>query len=232
MTSRSSSTLIRLLVVCHQPIARAGLSALIRTSDGLTVVAEASIPAEAIDAATIERPDIILLDLNNQNGQSLNGLAALRNATASSRVMVLADPEDNELLHLAVRLGATGVVLKDRSPEILVKAIEKVHAGEAWIDRFTVATILTELSRGELPKIATRTEDDIATLTEREREVITLVALGLRNKQIAERLFISDITVRHHLTSVFSKLGVSDRFELMIFAYRHGLADLPPSPVD
>jgi two-component system nitrate/nitrite response regulator NarL len=223
---------IRVMIVCQQRILRAGLCSLIGSSPGLTVVAEASLPLEAIRLASLEQPDVVLLDLTKQSDQDLNGFRALFEAAKSSKLVVLADPQDHELPHLAVRLGATGVVLKDRPPEILIKAIEKVHAGEAWIDRLTVANVLTELYRGNGVKVATQTEEDIETLTQREREVVSLVALGLRNKQIADRLFISDITVRHHLTSTFSKLGVSDRFELMIYAYRHRLADLPSGPVD
>lgn len=198
----------------------------------MIVVGEAGAPSDAISLATSEQPDIILIDLNNHGGNSLDYLPALCEAAKDSRLLVLTEAHDKELHHLAVRLGVMGVVFKDRAPDILIKAIEKVHTGEAWIDRLTVAAVLTEMSRKNGGKKASPAEEDMRLLTDREREVITLVALGLRNKQIAERLFISDITVRHHLTSVFNKLGVSDRFELMIYAYRHGLADLPASAVD
>jgi DNA-binding NarL/FixJ family response regulator len=226
MTSPISQP-IRLLLVCSQSIARAGLRLLIEHSSDVIVVGEAANPAEAIGIADLESPDIILIDLSSKNGDKLDSFQAMVAASPGSRVLVLGEAQDQELCQLAVRLGATGVVFKDRSPEILIKAIDRMHAGEAWIDRFTIATVLTEFSRGHIRPAVSQAEEDVATLTNREREVITLVALGLRNKQIAKRLFISDITVRHHLTSAFSKLGVGDRFELMIYAYRHGLADLP-----
>ena len=226
MTSPISEP-IRLLLVCSQSIHRAGLRLLLERNSDVIVVGEAASPAEAVGLAKLESPDIILIDLSGTNQENLDSIQAMVSASTGSRVLVLGEAQDQELCQVAVRLGATGVVFKDGSPEILIKAIDRVHAGEAWIDRFTVATVLTEFSRGNIRPVPSRAEEDVASLTNREREVVTLVALGLRNKQIAKRLFISDITVRHHLTSAFSKLGVGDRFELMIYAYRHGLADLP-----
>jgi len=226
MTSPISQP-IRLLLVCPLSIARAGLRLLIERSSNVIVVGEAANPAEAIGLAELELPDIILLDLSSTNGDKLDSFQAMVTAFNGSKVLVLGEAQDQELCQLAVRLGATGVVFEDVAPEILIKAIARVHAGEAWIDRQTIATVLTEFSRGNIRPVVSQAEEDVATLTNRERDVITLVALGLRNKQIAKRLFISDITVRHHLTSAFSKLRVGDRFELMIYAYRHGLADLP-----
>jgi len=220
---------IRVLIVCHQPIARAGLRLLIESRSGLVVVGEAGVPSDAVGLAASHQPDIILIDLTNHSVNNFDYLPSLLEAAKGSRVLVLAEVQDKELHHLAVRLGATGIVFKDRAPDTLIRAIEKVHTGEAWIDRSTVAAVLTEMSRGDGAKKPSPAQEDMRLLTQREREVITLVSLGLRNKQIAERLFISDITVRHHLTSAFSKLGVGDRFELMIYAYRHGLADPPVS---
>jgi DNA-binding NarL/FixJ family response regulator len=108
-----------------------------------------------------------------------------------------------------------------------MKAIERVHAGEAWLDRSLTASILRDLSPGTRSKKQDPDERKISSLTDREREVIRRVGEGLKTKQIAERLFISEITVHHHLTSVYSKLEVADRLELLIYAYRNGLADLP-----
>jgi len=148
--------------------------------------------------------------------------------TASNRAEALAltgvpDPE----LHLrAVRLGALGVVLKLDPPGFLVKAIRKVHAGEMWLNRPMISTVMTELIHARAKKMDSEALK-IAELTVREREVIALVAEGMRNRQIGERLFISEKTVRHYLTSVFDKLGVADRLALMIYAFQHGLAKIP-----
>jgi len=105
----------------------------------------------------------------------------------------------------------------------LLKAIERVHAGEVWLDRFLTSNLIVDLRRSHKPSKKQEEESAISKLTDREREVIALVGEGLKNKQIADRLFISEITVRHHLTSIFEKLKVSDRLELLIFAYQKGL---------
>ena len=123
-----------------------------------------------------------------------------------------------------MRAGAMGVVLKDHAAEVLIKAIEKVHSGEVWLDRLMMGRVLQEISE---EKQSNPDREKIDTLTERERQVVGLVGEGLKNKQIAARLFISETTVTHHLSSVFSKLEVSDRLELVVYAFRHGLAKLP-----
>ena len=117
-----------------------------------------------------------------------------------------------------------GIVLKEHAAEQLLKAIKKVHEGEVWIERSMVGSMIQELSR---PAMVDPEVVKIESLTEREREVIALVGEGLKNKQVGERLFISETTVTHHLSSVFSKLEVSDRLELIIYAFRHGLAKMP-----
>lgn len=221
------SRLIRLLLLGHHAIGRAGLRLLVESGPDMTVIGDTASPSEAVRLAAHEQPDIILVDLNDRDGGHLECLPSLFEAANASRVLVLMEGQDHELGKRAVRLGATGIVFKDKAPDILIKAIQKVHTGEAWLDRFTIATALTEMSRGNHRRSVSPEAENISALTKREREVIGLVAMGLRNKQIAERLFISDVTVRHHLTSVFSKLIVSDRFELMIYAYRHGLAEPP-----
>jgi DNA-binding NarL/FixJ family response regulator len=120
-----------------------------------------------------------------------------------------------------------GIVKKEKAAEVLISAIERVHAGEAWLDPSLMAGVLTEMTRSSRGKKTDPEADKIAALTNREREVIALVGEGIKSKEIAGRLFISETTVRHHLTSIFDKLGVADRVELLIYAYRHGLASPP-----
>jgi two-component system nitrate/nitrite response regulator NarL len=110
---------------------------------------------------------------------------------------------------------------------VLISAIERVNAGEAWLDPSLMADVLSDMTRSSKPKKPDLVAEQIASLTNREREVITLVGEGIKTKQIAGRLFISETTVRHHLTSIFDKLGVADRVELLIYAYRNGLASPP-----
>jgi DNA-binding NarL/FixJ family response regulator len=125
--------------------------------------------------------------------------------------------------HRTACLGARGLVFKQEASEVLIRAIKKVSSGKVWLEQPT-ANLLADLSS----RPGTRTAPDMrkmATLTQREREVVMLVAGGLKNKQIAEKLFISEATVSHHLTSIFGKLGVADRLQLLICAYQHGVVD-------
>ena len=108
----------------------------------------------------------------------------------------------------------------------MIKAIEKVYAGEVWLDRVMIANILNAKVQSKDSKEHTTASAKIATLTKREREVIGLIGRGMKNKQIAEQLIISEATVRHHLSSIFAKLGVEDRLELVVYAYQHGIASL------
>jgi two-component system nitrate/nitrite response regulator NarL len=145
-------------------------------------------------------------------------------AAPTARMIVLTGVQDAELHRRAVYLGAMGLVLKDKAYMVLLKAIERVQAGEVWLERAMVAHVLTRMTRTDARPDSEAAK--IATLTERERGVITLIGAGLKNQQIADRLCISRVTVGHHLTSIFGKLGVSDRLALVIYAYRHKLIRL------
>jgi len=215
---------IRILLIDDHAIVLAGLRLLIESRPGLKVVGEAGNRAEALAIAAQERPDIILLDLDLGRDSGLDFLPELLLAAKEARVIILTGVRDLEAHRRAVSLGAMGVVPKEKAADVLIKAFEKVHAGEVWLDRSMIATVLAERSR---PKKVDPEAAKIAALSPREREVVALVGQGIKNKQIATRLFISETTVRHHLTSIFSKLDLSDRFELIIYAYRHNLARPP-----
>ena len=214
---------VRIELVDDHAVVRAGLRLLVETRHGWTVVAEAANTADAVAAAEREQPDIILLDLDLGPDRGLDCLPRLRHAAPAARVLILTGIRDSELHLQAVRLGAVGVVAKDTAAESLLKAIECVHAGETWLDRITTASLLSELAQGQRPKPPTADEARVSSLTAREREIVALVAEGLRNKESAERLRISEATVRHHLTSIFAKLAVTDRLGLAVYAFRHGL---------
>jgi two-component system, NarL family, nitrate/nitrite response regulator NarL len=219
--------LIRILIVDDHPIVRAGLRMLIKNNRDMTVVGEADGRSEALASAAREQPNIVLLDLDLGDESGLDFLRDLLAASPEARVLVLTGVRDPEAHRRAVHLGAMGIVLKDRAAEILIKAIEKVHAGEVWLDRSLTASVLSEISDADKNTNATGNSKKIASLTDREREVVGLVCEGLKNKQIAERLFISEATVRNHLTSILGKLDLSDRFELALYAYRQHLAKPP-----
>ncbi len=223
----SGTNPIRVMLVEDHRVVRAGVRMLVQSREGMTIVGEAGNRSEAVAIAGSEQPDVILLDLDLGDESGLDLIHDLLEAASRARVIILTGTRDPEEHHRALRLGAMGVVNKEKAPEVLLAAIEKVHAGEAWLDPLLTARLLGEVAKAGKPKKPDPEAARIATLTDREREVVGLIAEGLKNKQIAERLFISEWTVRHHITSIFSKLEVSDRVELIMFAYRQGLARPP-----
>src|SRR5207244_4083247 len=138
------------------------------------------------------------------------------------RVLVLTGVRDAAIHKQVIKLGAHGVLLKQGSADSLMKAIRKVYDGELWLDRSTTANVIADLTAFDMNALNPEWVK-IATLTPREREVIVLVSQGLKNKAVAAKLGISDTTVRHHLTAIFSKLGVQDRLSLVLYATRNGL---------
>ncbi|MBC8078599.1 MAG: response regulator transcription factor [Chloroflexales bacterium] len=216
---------IKVLLVDDHEVVRVGMRALLSVQPHIELVGEAVNAAQALALLETTPPDIILLDIDLGNESGLDLLPILQARIPDARVILLTGLRDTVIHRRAVRAGAMGLVLKDKPIDVVVKAIEKVYEGEVWLDRRLIADVLS-LTNGDHPAVDVELRR-IRALTEREREVITLLGEGIKNRQIAERLSISEATVRHHLTSVFSKLGVTDRFELVIFAYRHGLAQMP-----
>ena len=220
---QAATSPLRLLIIDDHQLVGAGLRMLVEDA-GLSVVGMARNRTEALELASREEPDLVLLDLDLAGEDGLSLLPELKDVAAKSRVLILTGIRDPEVHRRAVKLGAMGVVLKDQAADVLIKAIQKVCEGEVWLDRATMGNLLAEMTR----KASEVGPDDarIKSLTDREQQVITLIAEGLKNKQIAERLFISETTVTHHLSSIFSKLDVSDRLELVIYAFGHNLARL------
>jgi len=222
MTDKSG---IRILIIDDHEIFLAGLRLLLESEPDLTVIGEVRTRNEAIQALR-HRPDVILLDLDLGAESGTDLLPDLVQSNDSPRVLVLTGLPNPELHLRAVCLGAIGIVHKLEAPNLLLKAIRQVHAGEAWLNRMMVANAMAHLQTHNRKKIDPEA-DKISSLTAREREIIAFIGDGQRNKAIAERLYISDKTVRHYLTLIFNKLGVADRLELLIYAYQHGLAKLP-----
>ncbi len=223
MNSGVSGDSIGILIVDDHAVVCSALRVLMEKHPNWIVIGEASNGADAIALATKEQPEIILLDLclGDENGVDL--IPDLLQAAPESRVILLTAVQDEDEFRRAIRQGAMGVVSKGAPAEMLIKAIERVYAGELWLNRQMTATVVTELRRTKSSPGRGTGPDPAAQLTSREREVITLLGEGLKNKQIADRLCISETTVRHHLTSILRKLDLSDRVELLIFAYRHNL---------
>lgn len=215
---------VRILLVDDHAIIRAGLRMLIETRQGFHMTGECDNHADAVTLAAREQPDIILLDLDLGQQNGLDFLEELLEVTqGKSRIIVLTGDRDANKHTRAVGLGALGVVLKDRAPEVLLLAIERVAAGETWLEPQVMANALTNLWKSRQPAKADPEAEKVASLTDREREVIELVAKGYKNQKIGETLFISEPTVRRHLGLIFSKLDVADRLELLVYAIEHGI---------
>jgi DNA-binding NarL/FixJ family response regulator len=222
----SNTSLISILLVDSQTLLRAGLRLVLETESKFAVVGEASGREEALEGARL-RPDIIILNLNSDGESDLDLLSDLSITADGSRVLVLISDFDLELRRRIVRFGVKGLVQKTESPDRLIAAVKSVYAGEVWLDPRTVSHVLDDLLQAGDVKQTDRVLDNGVRLTGRERDIIALIGEGLKNKQIAERLCISEPTVRHYLTSIFEKVGVKDRQGLIVYAYQRGLAKPP-----
>ena len=223
MSSKAPSP-IRVLLIDDHVSMRAGLRILLESQKRLAVVGEAGNLDEALAVIKREQPDIILLDLDLNGVSGIDLLPELLGAADKARVIIVTGMRDAEQHRQAIHRGAMGLVLKDRSPDEIYKAILKVHEGEVWLDRSTIGKVLSERSGGRT-KEADPEAPKIAALTKQERAVIVLLSEGLKNRQIADRLFISEKTATHHLSHIYRKLEVSDRLELYIYAQTHNLLD-------
>ena len=218
---------IRVLLLDHHTLTREGMRVLLERQPGLEVVGESGTCEGVMELVEESDPDIILLALNLDGELNTEVIPELIAAGCEPKVIVVTSIEDASIHQLAVQMGAMGVIKKSQPSSVLLKAIEKVHAGEVWIDRMMMANVLSQLSQARAREEEDEDTMRIASLSERELEVVELIGEGLKNKEIAKRLTISETTVRHHLTSVYRKLDLSDRLELAIYAYRHGLAAPP-----
>lgn len=218
---------IRIMIIDDEVLLCEGLVQLLERHTRMSVVGHTADKKTALEIAAIERPDIVLLDSDLQGCNVVELIPELLAAANNIRILILTESCDPELRRQEMRVGALGVVSKMQPGDVLIKAIEKVYDGEIWLDRAMTARLLNEMVHARKNTVHDVEELKIHTLTQREREIVALIGLGLKNKQIAERLFISEATARNHLTSILSKLELSDRFELAIYAYRHKLAKPP-----
>jgi DNA-binding NarL/FixJ family response regulator len=216
---------LRVLLADDQVLIRSGFAALINSAPDLEVVGEAGDGAEAIRQATALRPDVVLMDIRMPG---TDGLEAARTITGSAeladvRIIVLTTFEADEYVLAALRSGASGFLGKSVEPDELLEAIRVVARGDALLSpratRSLIARFLVQPQDG-----ATDVRpDSLEVLTEREREIVALVALGLSNQDIADRLFLSPLTVKTHVNRAMTKLGVRDRAQLVVIAYQTGL---------
>jgi two-component system nitrate/nitrite response regulator NarL len=212
---------IRILVADDHLIFREGLRKLLNSEEGLTIVGEAANGNDCVKLIAKLKPDILLLDLRMPDKDGLAVLEEVNFDSLPTRVIVLTAAEDDRDVVRAMRLGARGIVLKQSASDLLVKSIYKVFGGEIWLDNHMTAEVMKAFTKSA--DSGPRREKPL--LSDREKEIVQLVAQGYRNKEIGEKLFISEQTVKNHLHNIFDKLGVSDRLELALYAIHHRLID-------
>lgn len=209
---------IRVLVVDDHPVVRQGLRSFLASREGIEVVGEAGEGEAAVAEAERLRPDVVLLDLVMPGGGGLDAITRIRAGGAGPAVLVLTSFAGDDQVLPAVRAGASGYLLKDATGLQLETAIRTVAEGGVLLDPQVAGTVMGEVGR--------RSEDpDLALLTAREREVLGLLAQGLSNRELATRLFVSEKTIKTHVSSILSKLHLADRTQAALFAVRHGLAE-------
>jgi DNA-binding NarL/FixJ family response regulator len=223
-TERKKAT-VRIVIADDHPIVRDGLKKLLLLEDDFEVVGEAGDGREVLEKVQELDPDVLLLDLRMPNLDGLSALQALQQGNRHTRVIVLTASDDKNEFVQAMKLGCSGIVLKQTAPDLIVKSIRKVHAGEIWLDSHTTAAVMRQFQTRTDPGggAAGGKGRERSPLSAREREIVALVAQGYKNKEMAEKMFISEQTVKNHLHNIFDKLGVSDRLELALYAIHKGL---------
>ena len=215
---------VRLVIADDHPIFRDGLRRLLEAEADMKVIGEASDGAEAVKLARQLKPDILLLDLampKHPGLEALRDLSVPANATPVRVILLTAAAEKGQIVE-ALQLGARGVVLKDSATQLLLKAIQTVMAGEYWVGRESVSNLVQYL-RTLMQSSHDEARQKKFGLTPRELEIVSAVVAGYSNKEIAEYFKISEDTVKHHLSNIFDKLGVSTRLELALFAVNQAL---------
>jgi DNA-binding NarL/FixJ family response regulator len=222
---------ISVLLADDQPLLRRGFRMILEAEDGVTVAGEAGDGAEAVELARRVRPDVVLMDIRMPG---TDGIEATRRITAAEpgvRVLVLTTFDLDEYAFGALQAGASGFLLKDVRPHELVAAVRTVASGDAVVSPRVTRRLLEEYAR-QLPVADAGADPDadradrypqLASLTEREREVLAVVAQGLSNTEIAASLFVSETTVKSHVGRILAKLGLRDRVQIVVLAYESGL---------
>jgi DNA-binding NarL/FixJ family response regulator len=220
--------MIRVALVDDQAIVRAGLARILSPADGFEVVAECPDGKHAVEELPAVRPDVVLMDIRMP---ALDGVAATRHLRALEEpldVLVLTTFGEDEVLWGAIEAGASGFVLKDSSAEDLIAAVRAVAGGGAWFDPGVAPRLLERYRRVVAP--AARDAGRLDLLTEREHEVLRLMARGATNAEIGATLHVAEATVKTHVGSIFAKLGVRDRAAAIVFAYDHGVVKPGTAP--
>jgi DNA-binding NarL/FixJ family response regulator len=214
-----------IFIVCDYPIFRTALGMLIESDDRFKIVGEATIAATSSETIVKCRPGLILCNISDFGEKILNQLAEPQ--IAGIPVLVLTGNTEIEFYQQCLKLGIRGLVSKRSGVEVFFKAIEKVCDGEFWFDRSVMGATIQHMINEKQSLVDNPVTQKINGMTDREKQVVELICKGMKNKGVAEKLFITETTVRHHLTSVFNKLEVESRLELVIYAFKHRLVKIP-----
>jgi DNA-binding NarL/FixJ family response regulator len=209
---------LRVVIADDQPMMRAGFKAVLEATGTIEVVGEAGTGEEAVEAATRHAPDVVLMDIQMPG---MDGIEATRRLPRQ-RVLILTTFGLDEYIVEALRAGASGFLLKDAPTQEVVHAVRAVAAGDAVLAPAVTRQLLDQVGR-RLPAAVSRTPDELAALTDREKQVLRMLAGGLTNAEIAEALVVSEATVKTHVSHLLGKLGLRDRVQAVIYAYETGL---------
>lgn len=214
------SNKINLLIADDHSMVRQGLKQILELEKDIVVTAQASNGNEAVRLAKEHKPDIILMDINMPGINGLQAIKEIKQEKLPSKVIVLTIHEDREYLFKTLQMGAEGYVLKDAEPAVLIEAIRNVYNGQSYIQPNMTKELVKEFNRVTLHE---KEKSDENNLTSREIEVLELIAEGMINKEIAKKLYISEKTVKNHVSNIFKKLDVSDRTQAAIYAFKHNM---------
>jgi DNA-binding NarL/FixJ family response regulator len=209
---------LRVVIADDQPMMRAGFKAVLEATGSIEVVAEAATGEEAVAAAEAHRPDVVLMDIRMPG---MDGIEATRRLPRQ-RVLILTTFGLDEYIIEALRAGASGFLLKDAPTREVVEAVRAVAAGDAVLAPAVTRQLLDQVGR-RLPAAVSRTPDGLGELTDREQEVLRMLAVGMSNAEIANALVVSEPTVKTHVSNLLGKLGLRDRVQAVIYAYESGL---------
>ncbi|WP_416197638.1 MAG: Two component transcriptional regulator, LuxR family [Sporanaerobacter sp.] len=212
---------ITVMIADDHVLLREGLKQILELEDDINVIGQAGDGEETVEKALECKPDVILLDINMPKSNGIDALRRLKDLGINSKIIMLTIHDDRGYLLETMKMGANGYVLKDSDADSLIKAIRDVKNGKTYIQPSVASILVEELNSEETDKSGDYKK--VQSLTKREYEVLTLIAEGLNNREIADRLFISEKTVKNHVSNIFKKIDVSDKIQAAIFAYKNNI---------
>ncbi len=215
-----SEPVIHILIADDHSVVRAGMHFLMATEPGIEIIGEADDGVEAVQKTLLLQPDVLLLDLQMPNKSGVEAITEIMQSMPHARILVLTSFADDDHVFAAIKAGASGYLLKDSSPQDLIQAIRAVHAGESSLHPKIARKLIREINQP--PDLPLTNEP----LTERELEVLKLVAQGLSNQDIADRIVVGERTVRAHVSAILAKLHLANRTQATLYALRQGIANL------